>query len=337
MFMFSTLGLMANGAAKKASHKELSKWFVSPMNSEATIEMFYDKSRKTKVCKLQGNGTRSSYIYRFNQKLEASKVLSWSMLYQEDYVIMVVVNTLQGKRSLIYTPSTTQTYLQFGLGQNAMSNAWQKYYRDLESDLQRYEPRNKIVTLEYFVVRGSGLIEIPKLEKMKQNLPSKPPMNMMPLKTMPSPTSSKHSQMTPALPKIKILGDNPLILKRGQAYTEQGVVARDTDGSILQVDSTHTIDAYKEGEYSVIYMSTNKLGNTAVDRRVVRVGNVPMTQNTSREQKQEQEQEEEEIMEEEQEEVSSPSTAPIEALLPSEKQVKEPKKTGEGFPERPGL
>lgn len=325
VFMLLTVELMANGT-QNSQHKELGKWFLSPLNSDANIEIIDDQERKKQVYKLQGNGTRSSYIYRFNQKLEEAKVLGWSMLYKEDYVIMVVLNTIQGKRSLIYTPSTTQTHLQFGLGESSISNEWKEYYRDLENDLQRYEPKNQIVTLEYFVVRGSGLIENPRIEKIKKRVVSKAP-----LESTKAAKSQKSSQNTLTLPVIKILGDNPLILKKGQKYAEQGVVARDIDGSMLRVDISHTIDSYKDGEYSVIYMSTNSLGNTAVDRRIVRVGNVPISRSTPIIE------EEEEVIEEDEQDSSSPKKSPIESLLPSDKQVKEQKTPEEEFPERPGL
>jgi hypothetical protein len=325
VFMLLTIELMANGT-QNSQHKEFGKWFLSPLNSDANIEMIDDKERKKKVYKLQGNGTRSSYIYRFNQKLEEAKVLGWSMLYKEDYVIMIVLNTIKGKRSLIYTPSTTQTHLQFGLGESSISNEWKEYYRDLENDLQSYEPKNQIVTLDYFVVRGSGLIETPRIEKIKKRSISKTPLQRTKVLK-----SQKSSQNTLTLPVIKILGDNPLILKKGQKYAEQGVVARDIDGSMLRVDISHTIDAYKDGEYSVIYMSTNSLGNTAVDRRIVRVGNVPISRSTPIIE------EEEETMEEDEQHSSSPKKSAIESLLPSDKQVKEQKTPEEEFPERPGL
>jgi hypothetical protein len=312
--------------------KDLTKWSLSSFNTEGKIEVLYDKNRKKKVLKLQGNGTKSSYIYRFNHKLENSKVLSWSMKYAEDYVIMIVLNTLQGKRSLIYIPSTTQAHLQFGLGEGSISNEWKEYYRDLDSDLQRYEPENHIVTLEYFVVRGSGLIETPKIVKVKKSVPLKH------VDRIAQPLKSKKSSLDKlALPLIKILGDNPLILKRGQKYAEQGVVAKDIDGSLLTVDISHNIDSYQDGEYSVIYMSTNSLGNTAVDRRIVRVGNITKSIKNAENENQELKEEEEDKIQEE-EEADSPQRIAIEEFLPSDKRVNQEREESlEAFPERPGL
>jgi len=258
--------------------KTIKGWELLTPFKKGSISNVYDKKRKSYIIKLDGLGTRSAYILKLksNTKLPPIKVLQWEMHYDEDFVIMVDASTQKGQRLLIYTPSDTSSGLQFGLGKSAVSKNWKQFSRNLEDDLKRYEENNTIISLNNFIIRGSGQLDNIELLlnneikiPVKNPLPPKPKVKTVVKKTMPK----KDTKM----PTITLLGENPLVLSNGEKYKEAGAIAHDVNGDKLSITISQNIDIFKNGEYSVIYMTKNSLGNTAVDRRVVRVGKVTST------------------------------------------------------------
>ena len=74
------------------------------------------------------------------------------------------------------------------------------------------------------------------------------------------------------LPVITILGENPIILYKGQQYTDLGATATDEiDGDVSDsITFTSNIDVNKEGTYKVTYKATNSRGKEATaDRNVI--------------------------------------------------------------------
>lgn len=250
-----------------AENKETKLWSSIPTYTVGSIENIYDKNKKSHVIQLKGDGTKSAYLLTLKQEKNPinKSILSWEMNYSEDFVIMVEVNTTKGKYSLIYTPGDENSHLQYGLGYNATQGQWQTHKRDLEKDLNNFIANSKILNINHFVVKGSGfldniqLLDAPQQDKI---------------------TKEKNRQIKPltdqkeAMPIIYMNGKNPLVLQRGEYYTEAGVTAQDIDGSELNVNMSHEIDVFREGEYSVIYMATNKSGNSVIERRRVIVGDV---------------------------------------------------------------
>jgi len=261
--LFSTQ-LLANGQVADKS-KSLEGWVASSYPVQGKITKIKGKKDRKNILSLEGEGTKSSYIYTFSKSSREFKELTWEMLYEEDFVILLDVNTLHGKRSFIYTASSTHNHLQFGLGEHSISSEWIKQTRDLEHDLKQYEPNNELLGVHKFVIRGSGLVTNIALLQQKKSLTSK-----VKIKSVRSVKKVKNEKIT--LPVISILGHNPIVLKKGEAYVEAGAIARDIDGSKLVVNISHDINSHEDGEYTVIYMATNSIGNSAVDRRVVKVG-----------------------------------------------------------------
>jgi len=74
-------------------------------------------------------------------------------------------------------------------------------------------------------------------------------------------------------PEIRLLGNNPFYLSKGESYKEPGVVASDDrDGDITTfVVSTDNIDIDKEGSYTVSYYVEDSAGNSITATREVRV------------------------------------------------------------------
>ena len=77
---------------------------------------------------------------------------------------------------------------------------------------------------------------------------------------------------TNTTPTIIIEGENPFFLSLGESFEEPGVRAEDKEDGELVVTSSENIDKHKEGKYAVIYMATDRQGNSAIDKRYVVVG-----------------------------------------------------------------
>jgi len=144
------------------------------------------------------------------------------------------------------------------------------YSRNLEKDLQLYEKENKIIVIKSFVIKGSGLIDNIQLSSLKKEIT--PPIVKKIVKQ--TPKKPKHNYWNDIVPVLKLKGKNPLILKVGEEYVEAGAIAKNRDGSDIDIKITDNIDILTEGEYTVIYFATNRLGNSSVDKRQVIVGKI---------------------------------------------------------------
>jgi len=55
--------------------------------------------------------------------------------------------------------ASIKTSIKIGLGSNSKNGTWQTFTRDLEADLKAYEPDNELLTVNGFLVRGSGRVD----------------------------------------------------------------------------------------------------------------------------------------------------------------------------------
>lgn len=260
---------------ESAEDKKIKRWQVLQEFSKGTVTNVYDKKKKNRVIKLDGNFTRSAYELRDKKsalwKNKTERILHWEMNYSEDFVILISLDTEKGKRFLIYTPGEDNSYMQYGLGLNTTLGIWKNYYRNLQEDLDTFETNNSIILVNSFVIRGSGLLDNIKLTKVKKKLKKEQKINefIAIKKIIPKISKKKKKAHTPI---IYINGDNPMILKKGEKYKEFGAIAKDQNNKELVVNSSHAIDIFIEGEYSVLYMATDEEGNSVIDKRRVRVG-----------------------------------------------------------------
>ena len=241
-----------------AENKNIIQWNILSSSKEGSIRIIYDKTKKSNVIKFEGDSTRSTYILQLDDNnisypLHKKILLQWEMQYSKDYVIFIKINTINGIRTLIYTSNNTDNTFQYGLGANSISYKWRKYTRNIRKDLKKYEPNNQVLSLKNFVIRGNGKVDNIKLIEDKKI----PKINI-------------------PLPTIKIQGENPVILKKGEEYIEMGAKAYDVNGSELNINISNNIDINRDGEYTVMYITTNSIGNSAVDKRIVKVGKVPI-------------------------------------------------------------
>jgi hypothetical protein len=155
-----------------AEDKNTNGWKVyddTPAGSSISNE--FDTEKGDRVIKLRGSGTNNGYILgdwsgganAWNNSTE--KVIKWSMKYNEEFVVYVSVETIKGHRYLYYTNSNQSwqwrkgEYLHHGLGSTASDGTWRTFTRDLESDLKDLESDNALVSVNAFLIRGSGLVD----------------------------------------------------------------------------------------------------------------------------------------------------------------------------------
>jgi len=265
LIMFYTSSQLCAIMYEDAQDKKNDRWELLDASSLGTVENGYDKNKKSRVIQLKGEGTKSAYKFIMSKKLiQDNKILSWQMKYREDFVIIVGMDTKGGKRYLIYTPSDEDGYMQYGLGEDARSGVWQTFSRNLQEDLEQFEELNEIKRVHSFVIRGSGSIDnIEMLNEHKLKTPKKKNKKKLQI-------SSKRT--INSMPSIQIFGANPMHLRKGEAFVDPGATAYDKEDGELQLMSSEEIDSNKEGKYSVMYIATNSMGNTAVDTRYVQVG-----------------------------------------------------------------
>jgi hypothetical protein len=156
------------------------RWSVYDQNpSGATI------SNENKSIKLAGSGLENGYILgawdnNKGWKNTINKEISWDMNYNENYVIYLSVETDKGHRFITYSALSQNTfknnpnyqekvvegeytYLHLGLNPNTKGGSLQTVTRNLELDLKRFENDNSLISVNAFLVRGSGVIDNVKM------------------------------------------------------------------------------------------------------------------------------------------------------------------------------
>ncbi len=256
-----------------AEDKKSSRWEIVFSPTEAHIENYYDRQKKSRVIHFEGEGIKS--IYKFNAmkkekiKRESGEKyeywLSWEMQYSRDFVIILILQTTKGESYLIYTSGNHNSYNQFGLGDEILDGEWHTIKRNIQDDLDYFDNRQEILSIKTFVIKGDGSIDnietrVKKIEEQKSKKESK---------TKLEPISLEHN----SLPIIKIKGNNPQYLDLGESYVEEGVEAYDKEDGKVEVDSIDDINSNEEGVYMVMYMARDSQGDVSIDRRVVIVGN----------------------------------------------------------------
>ena len=136
----------------------------------ATISNIVEDSGNHAI-KLQGSKKDNGFIlgefYHYNTGAwhnKTEKTIRWRMKYDEPFEVFISVQTKRGHRFIVYSNEETDrglvgTYIRYGLGENSKNGKWKTFTRNLTDDLQKYEPNNTILSVNGFLVRGSGLID----------------------------------------------------------------------------------------------------------------------------------------------------------------------------------
>jgi len=121
-----------------------------------------------RVIQLSGNSTLNGYILKNPDQTpwhnHVHQILKWSMRYKEAFTVYVDLETSQGHRYLTYRPVngndfSNPEYPTFGLGTNVPDDHWHTFERNLKDDLKLAQPENRIIEVNGFLIRGSGMID----------------------------------------------------------------------------------------------------------------------------------------------------------------------------------
>ena len=165
-----------------AENKLTNDWMVyDNAPSYAKIRNVYDSQKKSRVISFLGQGTKNGYMLGgFNNSKHAwknstEKIIKWSMNYNEKYIFYVSLKTKDGSRYMLYSPSNKNDgkngkYIYYGLGSNTIKGKWNHIVRNLEVDLKKFEPHNSILSINGFLVRGSGKIDDVSLVSSNKDL-----------------------------------------------------------------------------------------------------------------------------------------------------------------------
>ena len=152
---------------------EITGWtvFDNTPNGGAVYNVL-DTNINSSVIKLKGTKKKNGYMLGnkygeagdWNNLLE--KNIKWSMKYSESFRVIIMLNTQDGDRKLIYTPinnnrglSANGKRIRYGLGQHVKDGSWRTFRRNLEDDLQQYDSGNSIISVNAFRIRGSGRVD----------------------------------------------------------------------------------------------------------------------------------------------------------------------------------
>lgn len=256
-------------------------WELLYGDERATITKVGDKALKQNVMQFESRSHRDTYINGAKRGAKAwnntqEKILRWQFNFEQSYVIIVSVTTLDGHRNILYTSGNDNGNLFFGLGEDTLLGEWQTITRDLEYDLHRYEPRNSIISVNAFLVRGSG--KIAKVELLGalpgQKVTPKPKRTEPKVTPKAAPAEAKKATLkrpTNKLPQITLRKGELIYHKLGEPFFDPGVQAEDAEGKALEVDVIGEVNINNVNKYTLTYIATDRQGNTATQARVVMV------------------------------------------------------------------
>jgi subtilisin family serine protease len=152
-----------------AEDGRIDRWSVYAGDKDmALIRNTYDSQKQSMVIALDGDGTSNGYLLknRDGKKWHNStqRIIHWSMKYEEDFRILVEVETTAGRRYLSYSPVDFDKLgsggsVHHGIGSYVKDGQWHTFFRDLQKDLEDAQPGLTILEINYFRIRGSGRLD----------------------------------------------------------------------------------------------------------------------------------------------------------------------------------
>ncbi len=172
-------------------------WFVYDNTpAGAVISNVYDAAKDSRVIQFVGPGnTNNGYMLgdwhptspgTWNNTTEFN--VHWCSRYNTNFVVyMRVYTTTQNpnngslQRYIYYTAENHNgglagngTYIHHGLGLDKRDGQWHSFNRDLQADLEEFEPGNVITSVTAFLIRGTGKVDDIHLTQQ----PLKPVINL---------------------------------------------------------------------------------------------------------------------------------------------------------------
>jgi hypothetical protein len=300
LFVISTMGLHA---------KSYNSWHLLYPDTYGLIKRIKDATHGKKIIEFQSKSSRDTYINGAKTGKKAwnnrkDKIIKWDLNFNKNFVIIVSTKTINGYRDLIYTSGEDNGNLYFGLGKYLVKGTWQTITRDLEDDLHKYEPHNEIISVNAFLIRGSGRIgtiemlsskkeKKVSISKDKNTLTDKKVKNIVKnveekikniiRKEQESQESKEKKNSKKEVLKIEPKDENslaPRILleegnliyhKLGEPFFDPGATAIDYEGVMIDIDVIGEVDINKVNRYVLSYIATDENGYTTTKARVVMV------------------------------------------------------------------
>jgi len=277
-------------------------WHLLYPNTYGVIKKTKDPKTKKIVIEFQSKTSRDTYINgaktgekAWNNKTD--KIIKWDFNFNKSFVIMVSLKTKDGYRDLVYTSSDDNGNLYFGLGKHIIAGTWQTITRNLEEDLHKHEPHNEIISVNAFIIRGSGkigkiemlssqkketkIVE-PKVETIVKKVEEKIKDILRKEQKEKEQKEEEEEQEKKVetkelvdpnsfVPRITLEEGNLIYHKLGEPFFEPGVTAVDYDGIPIDVDVIGEVDISKVNRYVLTYIATDYNGYTTTKARVVMV------------------------------------------------------------------
>ena len=162
----NTVDLNTNVLYEDAEDGNTNNWSVyDETPTGATISNVFDADKGSQVIKLQGSATQNGYKLGGNWNNSERKSIQWKMKYDERFVVYISVNTSKGHRYIYYSSDANDygfvgnKYIHHGLGESSIDATWRIFTRDLAADLKDYEDDNNLLSINGFLIRGSGLVD----------------------------------------------------------------------------------------------------------------------------------------------------------------------------------
>ena len=267
-------------------------------NGLGSIVEVYDHEKQSNVIEFSSHSNRDTYITGARKGKKAwrekkSRTIKWSFKYSQNYVAMVTLTTVKGYRSLVYTANDKNFKSYIGLGSHTIAGEWVTITRNLEEDLRRQDPTNKIIAVNGFVIRGEGRIsDVHMLKVIKRSLVrslyntiqeallylrNKQFLNNLTkhqdVENSSHPKHAKHIDTLPAnkdMPTITLVNGNKIYLDLGKEFIDPGVIAEDSNGVPLDVEVIGDVNVSQVDSYALHYLAIDKNGNaSSVTRNVI--------------------------------------------------------------------
>ena len=216
----------------------------------ATVSNIDDSDSDSKVIKLSS----SSYKYYKMKNLNVSaKEIKWDIKADSGFIAYVYTMTTNGVRLLYYSISNrdggvTGSGIHHGISEEMRDGTWHTIERDLEADLQKFEPDNNILKITTFRIRSRGNVFVDNIISDGNN-------------TIP--------------PVITLNGGSTETIECHEDYTEHGATAEDDIDGDVDVNISGVVDTSTNGVYTITYSAVDSAGNSATETRTVTVQGCP--------------------------------------------------------------
>jgi hypothetical protein len=148
--------------------------------SGATITNVYDNEKDSQVIEFKGDGLKNAYMLGSWGGSKAwnnheDTLLKWSMKYSEPFKLYIRIDTKKGGRYIRYSNEDEDRGLSgsriyIGLGAESIDGDWHNFSRDIAVDLKTYESDNELISINGFLIYGSGRVDDIKLKKSSKEI-----------------------------------------------------------------------------------------------------------------------------------------------------------------------